>query len=172
VLPMMKITSSRLLPLSAFVFLAGCTQMPPPVADDREADAKAIMSVQEGAMKGWEARNAEQIAGMYAPNAEIFFPNMPTLKGSDMGAAVKDMLPDPNLSFKSANVKVEASRSGDIGYTQGTYEMITTDQKTKKPIRENGRYLTVFAKQADGVWKAVSDMNTPDGPATPVTVGK
>jgi ketosteroid isomerase-like protein len=156
----------------AFVFLVGCTQAPPPAVDNREADAKSILAVQEGAMKGWAARSAEQITSMYAPTSEIFFPNMPTLKGSDMAAALKDMLPDPNLSLKSVNTKIEVSRSGDFGYTQGTYEIIVTDQKTKKPVLEKGRYQTVFAKQADGGWKAVSDMNTPDGPATPVVVSK
>ena len=161
-----------LLPVSVFAILVGCAQAPPAVVDNREADAQAIVAVEETAAKGWDAKNGDQIASIYAPDASLLIPNMPTVKGADVKGMMKEMLADPNLSLKFVNGKTEVAKSGDIGYTQGTYAMTSSDPKTKKAMLEKGRYLTVFAKQADGSWKAVSDMNTPDGPAVPVAAKK
>jgi len=35
--------------------------------------------------------------------------------------------------------------------------MTVTDPKTKQPITDKGKYLTVYMKQPDGSWKAVAD---------------
>jgi uncharacterized protein (TIGR02246 family) len=161
-----------LFPITAFVILAGCAQAPLAVVDTREADAAAIAAVEEMAAKGWDAHNVEQVAAIYAPDASLLIPNVPTIKGSDVAVSMKEMFADPNLSLKFARNKTEVAKSGDIGYTMGTYVLNVTDAKTKKVVVEKGRYLTVFAKQADGSWKAIQDMNTPDGPAMPVDAKK
>jgi ketosteroid isomerase-like protein len=61
---------------------------------------------------------------------------------------------------------VEVSRSGDLGYTRGTYMLTATDPASKKAVTEKGRFVTIFRKQADGSWKAVQDINNADAPAT------
>jgi ketosteroid isomerase-like protein len=78
------------------------------------------------------------------------------------------MMADPNFAMTFNTGKVEASRSGEFGYTRGTYTMTMTDSKSKKVLREAGKYLTVYARQDDGSWKIVDDMNNPDGPASPM----
>jgi hypothetical protein len=55
-----------------------------------------------------------------------------------------------------------ASKSDDMAYLQGTYTM--TDPKTKKPMTDKGKYLTVFTKQPDGSWKAIADAFNSDPP--------
>jgi ketosteroid isomerase-like protein len=50
-----------------------------------------------------------------------------------------------------------ASKCGDMVYLQGTYTMTMTDPKTKKPLTDKGKYLTIFTKQPDGIWKAIAD---------------
>ena len=58
--------------------------------------------------------------------------------------------------------KVMASKGGDMVYTQGTYTMTMTNPKTKKPMTDKGKYLTVYTKQTDGSWKAVADTYNSD----------
>lgn len=83
------------------------------------------------------------------------------MKGKDaMRKALQPMLADPNLKLEFSSQRVEVARSGDVAFTQGTYQLTVTNGKTKKPIIDKGTYVTGFKKQADGSWKAVSDINT------------
>jgi ketosteroid isomerase-like protein len=52
------------------------------------------------------------------------------------------------------------------GYTQGSYQLTTTDAKGK-PATDRGKTLEIWKKQADGAWKCVADMWSSDLPATP-----
>jgi hypothetical protein len=49
----------------------------------------------------------------------------------------------------------DVSRSGDLGYTYGTYETIATDAKNS-----HGSYLHIWWKQG-GVWRIVLDVTNP-----------
>jgi len=69
---------------------------------------------------------------------------------------------DPNFSMSFQNTRAVASKGGDLVYTMGTYAMTVTDPKTKKPVTDKGKYLTVYQKQADGSWKAVADTYNSD----------
>jgi len=149
------------------VILAGCSQAPPPVADTREADAKAIRDLESASLKAWQAHDAEQVASFWAADADVMNPNMALVKGSAMPGVLKDMLADPNFSLDFTSTKVEVARSGDFGYTQGTYMTTMSDPKTKAKLSEKGKYVTVFQKQADGNWKAVEDIFNADAPAAP-----
>jgi ketosteroid isomerase-like protein len=47
--------------------------------------------------------------------------------------------------------------------------MTMSDPNSKKILRENGKYVTIYAREADGSWKMIEDINNPDAPAVPVT---
>ncbi len=61
----------------------------------------------------------------------------------------------------------DVSEGGDFGYTTGSYYMNVEDADGT-PIRIDGKYLTVWRRQADGSWKATADMFNPNGPPTPI----
>ena len=73
-------------------------------------------------------------------------------------------LADPNFSLSLQSTRAMASKGGDMVYSQGTYTMTMTNPKTKKPMTDKGKYLTVYSKQADGSWKAVADTFNSDSP--------
>ena len=63
--------------------------------------------------------------------------------------------------YQKATVKwspdfVQASESGDLGYTYGRYVWSSTDS-TGKPISFTGVFHTVWKRQDDGSWKYVWD---------------
>jgi len=51
----------------------------------------------------------------------------------------------------------DVSRSGDLGYSYGTYWLKSNDANTKP---ETGNYFRIWKKQA-GVWKVVVDVANP-----------
>jgi ketosteroid isomerase-like protein len=57
----------------------------------------------------------------------------------------------------------DVARSGDLGYTLGTYEARGPDAEGKFVTRY-GKYCSVWKKQADGRWKWVVDVGTPSPP--------
>jgi ketosteroid isomerase-like protein len=95
----------------------------------------------------------------------VLLPNEPIVTGKDnILAAVKPMMADPNFALQFQPTKADVAKSGELGYTQGTYTMTMTDPKTKQPMTDKGKYVTVYKKQADGSWKAVSDIINSDLP--------
>ncbi len=50
----------------------------------------------------------------------------------------------------------QMSPAGDMGFTWGHYVSRSKD-KDGKPVTENGRYMTIWKRQADGTWKVAMD---------------
>jgi ketosteroid isomerase-like protein len=60
--------------------------------------------------------------------------------------------------------KVGVARSGELGYTSGTYDFSMKDA-SGKIISDKGKYVTVWKKQADGTWKVLLDTYNSDLPS-------
>lgn len=54
----------------------------------------------------------------------------------------------------------DISKSGDLGYTYGIWE-ITARDSTGKEVKGNGTYATVWKKDSEGKWKFVLDTGNP-----------
>lgn len=150
----------RLAAVGAFTLaLAACNQAPPPAPDTREADAKALRDMESTNQKDWAAKDPDKLANFYADDAVLYVPGAPPVKGkAAIRMALGDMVKDPSMTLSYTTETAEAAKSGDIGYTAGSYTMTMTDPKSKKVMTSKGSYVTVFKKQADGSWKAVQDM--------------
>jgi uncharacterized protein (TIGR02246 family) len=57
----------------------------------------------------------------------------------------------------------EASASGDLGYTIGTFEMTATLPDGSE-VKTGGSYVSIWRKGEDGQWRAVVDAGTPPQP--------
>jgi ketosteroid isomerase-like protein len=95
------------------------------------------------------------------------------MSGKDaIRAGMKEAIADPKFALDLRTVKVEVAKDGDLAYSQGTYSFTGTDAKSKKAVSETGRYVEVYKKQADGSWKVVEDINSPEAPAAPAAAKK
>jgi uncharacterized protein (TIGR02246 family) len=152
------------------LILAACSQAPPPAAPDtRAADAQAIRDVIASSLAGSASKDFDKFFAFYDPDASVFVPDVPVITGiAAIKQALQASLADPNFSIDIQTAKVEVSTAGDYGYAQGTFTQKATNPKTKKAETQNGKWVTVFKKETDGSWKAVSDIFNFDGPATPV----
>lgn len=56
------------------------------------------------------------------------------------------------------------ARSGDLGYTSGLYELKL--KGTAGAAVDNGKYLTIWKKEADGSWEVLFDTFNSDRPLT------
>jgi uncharacterized protein (TIGR02246 family) len=144
--------------------LGGCSNMAP--TENRDADVQAVKDTEAAWMKDAATKDADKFAATYADDGTVLLPNAPAISGKDnIKAALKPMMTDPNFALTFQATKVDVGKGGDLAYTRGTYSMTMTDPKTKQPVTDHGKYVTIFRKQADGKWKAVEDMISSDMPA-------
>jgi conserved hypothetical protein len=162
----------RLPLLGSLLLLAGsvaCNQAPPtpaPPPDTHDADVQAIKDTETAWAKSAAAKDADKFASFYTDDGSLLLQDMPAVTGKEaIAKTTKDMMADPNFSLTFQGSRFDIAKSGDLGFSQGSYTMIMTNPKSKKAVTDKGKYLTVFKKQTDGTWKAVEDMVSSDGAA-------
>ena len=97
------------------VFLAGCSQAPPPAPDTREKDAKAIHDLESAWVQAYATRDMDKIGLYYTDDASVFMTGSPVITGNPaIRAALKPMVADKNFSITFASDKVEVSKAADI----------------------------------------------------------
>jgi uncharacterized protein (TIGR02246 family) len=149
--------------LALAVLVAGCANPPAPVPDTRQADIQAVRDLEAESLKDLANKDADKFFSLYADDALGLYPGMPIMEGKQsIITSLTPMIADPNYSFTMQSLRMEASKGGDMVYSQSTYVMTTTDAKTKKPKTEKGKYLTIYRKQTDGSWRVVVDAAVPD----------
>ncbi|MGA2075210.1 MAG: SgcJ/EcaC family oxidoreductase [Terriglobia bacterium] len=161
----------KLFALSTIALVAltmSCSQAPKS-AETHDTDVQALKDIEAQWNKDYEAKDLDKIVGHYTDDAVLMAPGTAPAVGKDaIRSGLKQMVADPALSLKFEATRVEVASGGGMAYTQGSYTMTMTDPSTKKPINDKGSYVTVYKKQADSSWKAVSDIAssaTPPGPA-------
>jgi uncharacterized protein (TIGR02246 family) len=143
-----------------------CQQAPPPSPPDtRAADERAVREADAAWSKAAAAKDIEAYLSFLAEDASVFPPNAPLLAGKEANRkAVSEEMTNPGYAVSWQANKVEASRSGDLAYSIGTYQGTMNDAKGK-PVTDRGKYVTVWKKQPDGQWKVVADIYNSDLPA-------
>ena len=98
-------------------------------------------------------------------------PHLPAMAGTD---AIREWA-TTSFNFPGFNVtwnvmSAEVAQAGDVGYTLGTFtfEMTMPDGM---PLKDSGKYATVWKKQVDGSWKVAVDAFNSEIPLTPMGSG-
>jgi uncharacterized protein (TIGR02246 family) len=128
-------------------------------------DEAAIRAVDAEWARAATAGDGKALAALYAPDATVLPPGEAMKKGeaaakywSDFG----DAFAGPT---ELNTTSVEGQR--DLAVAMGTYKMALTEKKPgAKPLPvEEGKYVEVLKKQADGSWKLFYDIWNLNAPA-------
>jgi len=146
--------------MRAALVLGACALLgaaPAAMAADLDAAGKALAKVDADWSKAAAAREVNAVVSYYAADAVAYPPNAPVGVGQ---AAAKQvwaaMFADSTFSLSWTTLHADVSKSGDLGYTTGSYADSYMG-KDGKPVQEVGKYVCVWAKQKDGKWKAIHD---------------
>jgi ketosteroid isomerase-like protein len=141
------------------LLLPGCA---PP--DNRAADEAAIRAADLAWSGMAESGNLEGYLAVLLDDAIMLGPNQAMITDRDLiRKTTAEMFGMPGFSLKWQPTRVEAARSGDLGYSLGTYEF-SGGLPDGTPITDRGKYATVWKKQADGSWKVALDSYSSDLP--------
>jgi uncharacterized protein (TIGR02246 family) len=131
------------------------------------ADANAVrQTIEQSNAKFVDAvkkSDTTTIAANYADDAIVMAPGTEAWRGRDairkgFGGMMTSM-PAKEFSLKTDDVAL----GGDLAVETGTYDM-TVQPKGGKEMKDKGKYIVVWKRQADGSWKIVRDIFNADSP--------
>jgi uncharacterized protein (TIGR02246 family) len=127
-------------------------------------DEAAIRAVDAEWARAATAGDAGALTAVYASDATLLPPGEPVAKGEGMKKYNTDMIDAFSGPIELTTTAVEGR--GDLAYAVGAYRATMTPKKAgAKPLpTEEGKYLEVLKRQADGSWKIVYDMWSPNAP--------
>ena len=131
------------------------------------ADTTAARTALEAADRAFNAATAARRAEGWA---EFFAEDGAMIRstGTVVGkTAIHDVMAatfaDTSFSLTWEPQHADVGASGDVGYTDGRFEVRFRDAKGNA-VRRTGRYLTAWKKDAGGAWKVVRDIGVQDVP--------
>lgn len=146
----------------------------PALAEDARSQASVSIEAEQSALLKAEADFSklcgekgivESFLYYLSDDATIFPVNGNATTGREAIRAQLSRGGKGQLSWRAT--RAEVSRSGDLGYTFGTYEFKTVGENGKPEIHY-GKYVSIWKKGADGRWKVVVDIgNSSPGPSDP-----
>ncbi|HKQ52157.1 MAG TPA: nuclear transport factor 2 family protein, partial [Pyrinomonadaceae bacterium] len=125
---------------------------------DAEAGSASLLKAEGEFSKSVEAKQtADEFLSHLAADARVYREDDFPAVGREAARAL--LMKKPGLlTWQPA--KAEVSRSGDLGYTYGAYALKAADEKSS----EEGNYLRIWKRQADGKWRVVLDLLSPIPP--------
>jgi uncharacterized protein (TIGR02246 family) len=155
-------TTGVFLALLLVLAASGCAQ---PV--DLAAEEAALRQTAVEWENAANAKNLDQLVGLYADDASVFPPNAPSATGKEGIRTVwSQLIESPGFTTDLETTKVGISSAGDLAYLVGTYEDSRNDPEGN-PVSDRGKWVVVSKKQPDGSWEIVADIWNSDQPATP-----
>src|SRR5215472_490491 len=108
-------------------------------------------------LKVFAAKDLEKSVAFCADDGSVLAPNAPIATGKKaIGQLFSAFFALPGFGISWTDTKTEVAKSGELGYTSGTYQF-TFNDPSGKAIVDKGKYVTVWKKQKDGGWKVMLD---------------
>ncbi len=122
--------------------------------------------------KAATAKDLEATVSYYSDDASLLPPNTTIQSGKTaIHEAWAGLLGSVDSIAWQPN-KIEVSKSSDMAYVIGVYQMASKDTRGRQ-VLDHGKYVEVWQKQGDGNWRTVADIfNTDLLPESPGGAGK
>lgn len=136
------------------LLLGGCATMG---KTDVSAFRQAVEETWESYSVALLNGNPELFLSLHAENVVKMPPDTSALFGLQaLGGKIRGGL--ETLEYKTFDIKLEEVEAiRDLGFARGTYTFSATVRASGATVNYDGKYLTVFKKQADGSWKIYRD---------------
>lgn len=137
------------------VLVAGCAQQ----TGSTEADVEAITALFAEAGAAAAAGDVDRTLASYADDAISMPPDMPPNVGTDaMRAAMQGYFDE--YTFELTTHVDEVQVMGDIAYALASWSETMTPKGEGEVTQQQGKWIVIFQRQADGSWKNWREMWT------------
>jgi uncharacterized protein (TIGR02246 family) len=128
-----------------------------------DADLEAIEQTFEELGKAARAADWTAMANCFSTDAVIMPSNEATIVGRDAFQAWNEAAYSGVTLEEFDAMTEEIEISGDLAFARGTYRM-TMKPAEGKPIRDIGKFIEIWQRQADGSWKISHEIWNSDKP--------
>lgn len=128
----------------------------------QKSAAKAILALDEKWSAAAHGHDLAATLSYYSDDAVVLAPNAPIAKTKKEIKDVWASMTTANVSISWKCTKVEVSKSLDMAYSYGTYDLSIKDGD--KTITDKGKFVEIWKKQKDGKWKCSVDAFNSDLP--------
>jgi uncharacterized protein (TIGR02246 family) len=136
----------------------------PEPEDTSAADLEAINGLRDAWLGAFNSGDAEALGALYATDAVVMNPGEPTISGQPSIQAMYEAT-FAQMSMQ-AEVRPEATEvDGDLAFDAGTFISTATPVEGGDAIAEEGRYLVIARRDADGTWKVLREMGNRPTPS-------
>jgi ketosteroid isomerase-like protein len=128
----------------------------------QSADENEIRKADTAWSHAAETKDLDKCVSYYANDASVFPFNAPIANGKDQIRQLwSQLMSKPGFGLSFRPTKIEVSKSGEIAYETGTFELKLNDAQGN-PTNTPGKYVVVWKKQPNREWKAVADIFNTD----------
>jgi uncharacterized protein (TIGR02246 family) len=128
-----------------------------------EADLTMARSISPAFVRAMESKDSEALASFYAEEGTLMPPGAPPIQGRAAIQAFWERMVHTAIKKVALNPQ-DLRMSGDLSYEVGTYD-IDLALPDGTAASEQGKYIVLMKKQADGSWKMTHDMWSSNTPA-------
>ena len=131
-------------------------------AEQGMSNEEAIREAVAAWSKAAGQKELDKCLSFYTDDASLLPFNAPIAEGKDQIRHVWSMLmSNPGYSLHFGPTKIEVAKSGDLAYEMGAFDLtLANDDGKPNPMR--GKYIVVWKKQVNGMWKAAADIFNTD----------
>ena len=122
----------------------------------------AVRNADQEWLRVFAAKDLVKSVDFVLARGSVLAPNTPIATGHEaIGKLFAGFFALPDLKIEWRPTKVEVARSGELGYSTGTYLMSFKDPNGKT-AEDRGKYVTIWEKAPDGKWKVAYDIFNSD----------
>lgn len=166
----MRFTPSRFIALVVGLTLAACAPAEEEAAlideaaqaTNLEADRAALFALVDDWDAALNAGNISAVMQVFGDDPVSLPPNAPVAEGQEAVQAYWSAFLAEG-SVDSKNTAVDVWVSGDVGVMRGTFTS-TIAPAEGEPMQEEGKWVAIVQRQADGSWKTVANIWNSDLP--------
>ena len=132
------------------LFFSSCS-----LKTDIEVEKTKLLQADNDWAAAAKSGEIDKIKNFWSDDAIDFFPDAPPAKGKE---AILKLVGENrskqgfSLTWKAQNASV--SKSGDLGYTYGTFQMSFMNPENQQ-VSKHGNYVCIWKKDTNDIWKCV-----------------
>ena len=154
--------SQRRLRSLVLLLTIGACAAPPKAQEPPPVDAAALKVAIQAREKEWSAAflagNGAGIGALYTADGQSIQPAGDPYMSREGIAKGEQMQLDTLAVTAREDITDEVIPAGDFAIEIGHYSYQATSKATKKPVTSSGRYMVLWRKDTDGVWRLHRDI--------------